>query len=138
MGASADVMRRWFEEVWNRGRAEAIDELLAPDAKVHGLAAGLITGPEAFRAFHSSFCNTFSDIEVTVDRIIEEGERVSAWCTVSAVHRTSGKKVAFTGAVLGSVRDGQLQEGWNSWDFLGLLAQLGAVDMEEIAPLLGG
>jgi hypothetical protein len=27
--------RRWFEEVWNRGRREAIPEMLAPDGVLH-------------------------------------------------------------------------------------------------------
>ncbi len=38
---------------------------------------------------------------------------------------------------MGVVRDGMLQEGWNIWDFLGLLTQLGAVDPETVGPLLG-
>ena len=29
--------RRWFEEVWNRLRDEAIDEMVGPAAIVHGL-----------------------------------------------------------------------------------------------------
>ena len=31
------ILRRWFEEVWNRGRTDVIDELLARDAVIHGL-----------------------------------------------------------------------------------------------------
>ena len=26
------ILHRWFEEVWNQGRAELIDEMIAPDA----------------------------------------------------------------------------------------------------------
>ena len=137
MGESGDVTRRWFEEVWNQGRVEAIDELLTPDATIHGLAPGELTGPEAFRAFHASFTANFSDIHVTVERTLEDGDGVSALCSVVATHRDSGKAVAFSGAVMGTVRDGRLHEGWNSWDFLGLLTQLGAVDADAVAPLLG-
>ena len=25
------LIRRWFEEVWNKGRMEAIDEMASPD-----------------------------------------------------------------------------------------------------------
>lgn len=32
-----NILDRWFEEVWNDGRAEAIDELAAPDIVSHGL-----------------------------------------------------------------------------------------------------
>ncbi len=29
--SSGELARHWFEEVWNRKRAAAVDELLAPD-----------------------------------------------------------------------------------------------------------
>ena len=35
---NAAIVRRWFEEVWNQGREAAIDELMAQDAAVHGVA----------------------------------------------------------------------------------------------------
>jgi hypothetical protein len=31
-------IRRWFEEVWNKGRVEAVDELFAADGVAHGLS----------------------------------------------------------------------------------------------------
>ncbi|MEE8522786.1 MAG: nuclear transport factor 2 family protein, partial [Thermoanaerobaculia bacterium] len=64
MGANAELIRRWFEEVWNQGRAESIDELLAPDAVIHGLVTGDLVGLQAFRAFHVLFRAAFYDIEV--------------------------------------------------------------------------
>ena len=42
--ANKALVRRWFQEVWNEGRAEVIDELLAEDAVIHGLVDG--TGGE--------------------------------------------------------------------------------------------
>ena len=32
------LIRRWFEEVWNNGRMEAIDEMASPDVIGHGQA----------------------------------------------------------------------------------------------------
>jgi hypothetical protein len=34
---SKDLIRRWFEEVWNKGREDAIDEMFAADGVAHGL-----------------------------------------------------------------------------------------------------
>ena len=31
------ILHRWFEEVWNNGRAERIDEMIAPNGIAHGL-----------------------------------------------------------------------------------------------------
>ena len=30
------ILHRWFEEVWNNDRAELIDDMIAPNAIVHG------------------------------------------------------------------------------------------------------
>ena len=30
------ILHCWFEEVWNKGRAELIDEMIAPEAIAHG------------------------------------------------------------------------------------------------------
>jgi len=38
------VLHRWFEEVWNKGREEAIDELFAEDGIAHGLGALMYVG----------------------------------------------------------------------------------------------
>ena len=46
--------------------------------------------PRAFRAFHASFNASFADICVNVERTVEEGDLVSAWCGVTATHRESG------------------------------------------------
>lgn len=45
---------RWFEEVWNKGRAEAIDEMFAADGIAHGLGeAGVdVEGPHRRRPNH--------------------------------------------------------------------------------------
>ena len=31
------ILHRWFEEVWNKGKAELIDEMIAPECVAHGL-----------------------------------------------------------------------------------------------------
>lgn len=60
------LVRRWYEEVWNKGRAEAIDEMLAADGIAHGLTddpAKPLKGPADFKPFHEMFRGAFADIE---------------------------------------------------------------------------
>jgi hypothetical protein len=38
LDANKALVRRWFEEVWNKWRAEAIDEMFAADGIAHGLS----------------------------------------------------------------------------------------------------
>ena len=46
------LIHRWFEEVWNKGRMEAIDEMASPDAVGHGQAQhDTDIGLKEFRTF---------------------------------------------------------------------------------------
>lgn len=60
--ANKALVRRWFEEVWNKGRAEAIDEMFAADGVAHGLSDGAgnpLKGPADFKPFHETFRGAF-------------------------------------------------------------------------------
>ena len=49
-----ELVRRWFEEVWNKGRADAIDEMFDENGIAHGLSddpSNPITGPKASDRF---------------------------------------------------------------------------------------
>ena len=62
-------MRRWFDEVWNKGRFETIHELMAPDAIGigQGGSEAAIHGPKEFQAFVERLRGAFPDIHVTVE-----------------------------------------------------------------------
>ena len=90
------LIRRWFEEVWNKGRADAIDEMFAEGGVAHGLSdesGSPLRGPAAFREFHQKFRNAFPDIVVTVEDTIAEGDQVAARCLVRGKH--SGDSLGF-------------------------------------------
>ncbi len=131
------LFRRWFEEVWNRGRAEAIDEMFAEDGVAHGLAdaAGQpLRGPAGFRPFFRSFRDAFPDIEVVVEDVIAEGDKVAALCSVQATHggdalgfAATGRAVEIGGMTFARVRGGKIVEAWNNFDFMAMFQQLGAL-----------
>jgi steroid delta-isomerase-like uncharacterized protein len=135
------LFRRWFEEVWNKGRAEAIDELFAADGIAHGLAGAggeELRGPTDFREFHRSFRGAYPDTEITVEDMIAEGDKVAVRCTVRATHRTdalgfaaTNRPVAFEGMCIVRIRDGQIVEAWNSFDFMTMYQQLGVMEMKK-------
>ncbi len=132
---NAALMRRWFDEVWNKGRAEAIDEMFAADGIAYGLGeAGVdVCGPVAFKPFVERMRGAFPNFELTIDDTITEGDKGAARWTARMTHRgdhlglpATGKQVVITGMSIIRVRDGQIVEGWNNWDISGLMQQLGA------------
>jgi steroid delta-isomerase-like uncharacterized protein len=132
------LVRRWFSEVWNEGRADAIDEMLADDAVVHGLGADL-HGPAEFKHFHSAYRNAYPDVTIHIDGLVAEGDLVAVRWNASGTHRgdglgfpATGRRAEFTGMVFVRVEDGKLIEGWNNFDQLGMLQQLGVVSLPSV------
>jgi steroid delta-isomerase-like uncharacterized protein len=137
------LVRRWFEEVWNKGRAEAIDELFDEEGVAHGLAdesGAALRGPANFKLFHRRFREAFPDVEVSVDDAVSEGDRVAARCTVRASHQgdtlgfaATRQPVEFTGMTFARVRGGKIVEAWNNFDFMSMYRQLGALRLDVAA-----
>jgi steroid delta-isomerase-like uncharacterized protein len=130
-----DVVRRWFEEVWNQGRFETIDELYAADGIAHGLGepGADVRGPAGFRPFAERFRSAFPDIRITVVDTIAEGEKIATRWTATLTHTgdqlgvpATGKQATVDGMTIAYVRDGQIVESWNNWDIAGLMRQLEA------------
>ncbi|WP_400190171.1 ester cyclase [Hymenobacter sp. B81] len=120
------LLFRWFDEVWNQGHENVIDELVHPEARIRGLAeAALNQGPAAFRTFYQQFHNQFTDIRIDTDIVVSEDDYEVARCRTRARHRASGHEVDFTGLCLVHLKDGQIHEGWNEFDFLTMYQQLG-------------
>ena len=131
------LIRRWFEEVWNKGRVDAIAEMFAEDGIAHGLAdesGQLLLGPAAFGVFHKTFREAFPDIVVNVEDTVSEGDKVAARCTVRGKH--TGDSLGFaatqaqmeiTGIAIVRIKDGKIVEAWNNFDFMTMNRQLGTL-----------
>ena len=136
----AALVRRWFEEVWNQRRIEAIAEMAASNIVAHGMGQhGVEVGIEQLTQFVQTIQNAFSDIHMTVESIITEGDMVAARWTSTVTHKgeflgiaATGRKVTFTGMTMVRIAAGKIAEGWNSWDQLAVLVQIGAVPLQEI------
>jgi steroid delta-isomerase-like uncharacterized protein len=137
---NAAVVRRWFEEVWNRGREEAIDELFDEEGVAHGLAdeaGAALRGPTGFKPFFRRFREAFPEMEVVVEDTVSEGDKVAARCTVRGRHRgdalgfkATDSPVEFDGICIVRVRGGKIVEAWNNFDFMSMFQQLGALRLD--------
>lgn len=116
------VVRRLVEEVWNAAE---------PDALAAFVAADLL---EESTLHTVQLLDAFSDVNVTVEDILGEGDRVAARLTISGIHTGEFAGAAPTNRRItwGSIRiyrfaDGEIAETWAMQDRLGLMTQLGLV-----------
>lgn len=137
----ASFIHRWFDEVWNKKREDAIDEMLAPDVVGHGLqdpdGSDKIVGPEAFKRLHRQFVSAYPDLHITVEDTVVEGDKIAARCKFTATHGGDGigiaptnEPVEFSGMLIVRVKDGRITEAWNQFDFMTMYTQLGALKLE--------
>lgn len=131
------IIRRWFDEVWNDRRTETIDELLHEECVAYGLTDGLgqdVNNKEKFMSHFHAFSAAFPDVNVTVDETLADGDRVIARCTVRATHTgeglgfpPTGRPVKISGMLLTKIKDGQIAEVWNEFNFMDMYQQLGVI-----------
>ncbi len=129
------LMRRWFEEVWNQGKIETVHELLAEDAI--GMGQGepdvKVRGPADFVPFVERIRGAFPDINTRIDDAFGAKDKVVVRWSATMTHKgdhlgipASGKHVRITGMTMVHIRNGQIVEGWDNWDQLAMMQQIGA------------
>ena len=139
------LMQRWFHEVWNEGRTQTVHELFATDGVATGQAGPTtqLHGPAEFVGFVERLRGAFPDIKVTIEDLIAAGDRVALRWSATMTHTgdtlgmpATGRTVRSTGITIARFADGKIVEGWDSWDQLGMLEQLGAYQApESVMPL---
>jgi steroid delta-isomerase-like uncharacterized protein len=133
------VVRRFYDELWNQWRLELIDELLAPQIQFRGSRGTVMTGHEAFRRYAEATRAAFADWHNQIDELLAGDDRVVTRMTWTGTHtgtlgsiEASGARVAYVGAGFFHLAGGLIEEAWivgdthAFWSALG--ARAGAVD----------
>ena len=127
---SIALVRRYVDEVWNKGNLATIDEVIHPNYVQH--TRGVPQGREGLKAFFASFRASFSGISSTVEDVVAEGDRVMWRSTLRATQTgtfrgipPTGKEISVTTMNIMRVEDGKFAENWGEQDNLALLRQLG-------------
>jgi steroid delta-isomerase-like uncharacterized protein len=133
------LVRRWFDEVWNQQKPDAITRLMAGDAVAHTLSNPPITGPQQFIEYQKAFLGAFADLKMVVDDLIEEEDTVVArWRAIGTLTghgiglTPTGKRMEIMGITIVRVHNGQITEGWDCYDTLGMHQQLGTLNQLPI------
>ena len=127
------IARRFFEEVWNKGNLDVIDETHAAGYVLHD-STGDIQGTEGLRQFVMVYLTAFPDFHVTIEDEIAEGDMVVLRWTVTGTHKgelmgisPTDKEMTMTGITMGRIASGKIVEAWNNLDAVGMLQQLGVI-----------
>ena len=138
-----EIVRRMIEEGFNEGNLDLADELAADDLVVHEAAMDEpIRGREGYKEFLETYRSAFPDAHIEIEELTAEGDTVVARWTATGTHdgdlmgiEPTGNEVTIMGFEAYHVEDGRIVELWEVFDGLGMMAQLGVVEMPgEAAP----
>ena len=131
------IVRRWYEEMWNKGNLELIDELIASDVTGHSPIQN-VDGVEASKRYVTMSRAAFLDLHFTIEEMIAEGDKVVAVRTLAGTHRgeylgvaPTGNHVNITGINVFRIADGRIAETSTFVDTLDLMEQLGATPVQR-------
>jgi steroid delta-isomerase-like uncharacterized protein len=129
-----NTVRRFLDEMFNKGRYTTADELLSVDFVDHSPLQGLPPNRDGFKQSFVIFRNVFPDMLYAIEDIVAEGDMVVVRWSATGTQKgelmglpPTGKHIAITGIDIFRLANGKLVEMWLSWDQLGMLQQLGAI-----------
>ncbi|HET9922436.1 MAG TPA: ester cyclase [Ktedonobacteraceae bacterium] len=113
------LIRRIFDEALNEGNLSLVDELFSPDF-VDNATPEQPAGPTGVKAYFQAVRTGFPDIQVTIDDLIAEGDKVVVRTTwhgthqghyegVAPTHRTANR----TMIQIFRIASNRVQEEWN-------------------------
>lgn len=113
------VILHLFQEVVNQRNPSAIDDLYASNVVDHSAFPGQAPGTEGIKNAVRDFLRAFADLEVTVEDMIAEDDKVVTRETWRGTHGPTGKTATGTVIHIFRIREGQITEEWSQgWDWL--------------------
>ena len=138
---SEQLYRRLIDEVFNQGRMEVADELVAANAVEHQRGGGG-DGPEGVKRTARLLRTAFSDFSLTIEDLVVDGDTV--WARQRGGGTNSGSffghpatgRTAYVD-VIDVVRfeNGRLVAHWGVPDQLGMMLQLGLISAPQRQPV---
>lgn len=126
------LVKRLIDEL-NRGNAEIVKELYAPDLKSYS-PSGSTTPTSQNESFEltKAYFNAFPDLNQTIEELVASGEKVAVRFIARGTHKgdfqgipATGNKMELSGIVILHIKDGKIIEERQDTDSLGFMMQLG-------------
>jgi steroid delta-isomerase-like uncharacterized protein len=124
--------RRAYEEIYNKKNMAAIAQFYSKDWVCHPSLPGTPTDLEGMKQSSTLTSKAFPDMQVKLEDILAEGDKVACRWTATATHKgefmgipATNKQVTVTGIHIDRIAGGKIVESWNYSDMTDVMQQLG-------------
>jgi steroid delta-isomerase-like uncharacterized protein len=143
---NAAMVRRFYDELWNRWELWLADEIVASEVRFRGSLGTTLAGREQFKGYVEQVRAAFPDWHNKVDELIDAGNRVVARITCSGTHQgdllgvpPTGRRVSYPAVAIFRLAGGVIEEAWVVGDTQELWRALGRLrEAEPGAPAAPG
>jgi predicted ester cyclase len=125
--ATEDVVRRYFDRVWQQGDAGAVADLLTEVFVDHDPPPGFGCDRAAHGELAASTTAAMRDRQLRIRALVSDGDLVAVRHETSWVQDgplfgipADGRRLTLTGIDLYRVRDGRIAESWHCENVAGL------------------
>jgi steroid delta-isomerase-like uncharacterized protein len=129
--AGKALVRRYYDEMWNRWNFVVADELISESIRFRGSLGMKVDGREGFKEYMRTVQRAFPDFHNKIEELIAEDDRVVARLTYSGTHRgelfgiaPTDRRVVYCGVAIFRISEGSIAEGWVLGDRRALMQQL--------------
>ena len=129
------VVRRYHEEIFNKGNLAVADEVFDSNYLNSVLdQMGLPRGPEGFKQYATMIRTAFPDFNLTIEDQVAEGDREVHRITGRGTHKgtfmdipPTNKHIEIRGIMIDRIAGGKVVESWAQVDMFGVMQQLGVI-----------
>jgi len=142
------IARRYYDEILNQGKKEVIDELMSQDFLFTiSTQSEPFHGPQGFKQMVDYIHTAWPDVHITVEHLLADGDTVVGHWTGSGTHRgimyntvmgdipPTNRRFTIDGMTWLTIRNGKIVESLANEDTLGMLLQLGVLNLGGPEPV---
>ncbi len=133
MSQISELVRLFYDELWNRKNLEISDQILHEQVNFRGSLGQEMVGSAKVRDYVVSVTNSLANYKCEIQELIAEKEKAAVKVLFSGIHvqhflgyEPTGKLVQWQGATFMKCNSAVLTEIWVLGDLQGLIANLEA------------
>lgn len=125
--AMTDLITRYFQEVWNEGHVDALDELLTPDYLNHSPSTpNPPRGPAGLKPIVRAMREAIPDLHYEILDTVVAPDKAAVYLRVTGTQ--AGKAIDVRQMQIEWIKDGRIWQHWRITDELAMMRQVGAID----------
>ena len=137
MQSHKEIVRKFYDAIWNNADKAVIPDLLTEDFLFKGSLGLMQRGHDGFANFMDQIRAALGEYRCDIVDMIAENDKVYARMLYSGVHRgdlfgyaATHAKIKWDGVAIFTFSDGKISELWVLWDVNDVMKQLARFVMD--------